>query len=123
MATSNVRSIESLESFHAGMIRLSGDWQKVVEEVRMLVHRAEDHFSHDLPAHWRRQLQLAERKLCEAQNELSIKQSAPRGEDRPPATEAVQRVRAAVTRVRLCETKNVSQKNGPSKSLINVMNC
>lgn len=105
LSTSNVRNIESLEALYGGMIHLASEWQKTIDEVRMLVHRAEECFAQDRPAYWRRQLQLAQRSRSEAQHELSIKQSAIRAEDRRPATEAVMRVRKADARVRLCEDK------------------
>ena len=49
MSTSHVRNIDSLEAFHGGLIRLSSDWQKALEEIRMLVQRADEHFSADMP--------------------------------------------------------------------------
>ena len=94
MSTSNVRNIESLEAFHGGLIRLSSDWQKSLEEVRMLVHRAEQHFATDLPAYWRHQVQTAERELNEARENLAQKRAAIRPGDRPAATEATRRVQA-----------------------------
>ena len=105
MSTSNVRNIESLDAFHGGLIQLSSEWQKSIQEVRMLVHRAEEYFSNDRPSYWRRQLQLAERELGEARDDLMVKRASIRPEDRPAATEAVKRVRVAEARARLCEEK------------------
>jgi hypothetical protein len=105
MSASNVRNIDSLEVFHGQLVRLSSDWDKSLQEIRALVHRAEDHFSRDRPAYWRRQMQLAERELTEAKDNLSSKQSAARAQDRPAATEAVKRVRLAERRAKDCESK------------------
>lgn len=105
MSTSNVRSIDSLENFHAGLVRLSGDWDKTIQEVRMMVHRAEEYFSQDRPQHWRHQTQLAERRLGEAKDQLAQKRSAVRASDRPAATEAAMRVESAERRLRHCEAK------------------
>ncbi|QDT03170.1 hypothetical protein K227x_15520 [Rubripirellula lacrimiformis] len=105
MAASNVRSIEALEVFHDGLIGLSGDWDKTLQEVRMLVHRAEEYFSQDRPKYWRHQVQLAERYLNEAKDQLAQKRSAVRASDRPAATEAVKRVQVAERRLRLTQAK------------------
>lgn len=105
MSSSNVRSIDALEAFHSQLVRLSNDWDKSLQEIRALVHRADDHFSHDRVSYWRRQLQFAERELTEARDNLSRKRSAPRAQDRPSATEETKRVRIAEKRARNCESK------------------
>jgi len=105
MVSSNVRSIDSLAVFHGQLVRLSTDWDKTLQEIRSLVHRAEEHFTRDRPAHWRRQLQLAERELTEAKDNLSLKRAAARPQDRPAATEAVKRVQVAQQRARECQSK------------------
>ncbi len=105
MAKSNVRSIDALADFHAGVVKLSHNWEKVLQELRMSIQRAEQHFSDERPRYWRRQLQLAERELTEAKDNLSQKRAAVRSEDRPMATEAVQRVNAAKRRLDLCREK------------------
>lgn len=110
MSASNVRSIESLENFHAGLIRLSGDWEKTIQEVRMMVHRAEEYFSQDRPKHWRHQTQLAERRLGEAKDQLAQKRAAVRAVDRPAATEAAMRVELAERRLRHCQAKSREAK-------------
>jgi hypothetical protein len=108
MSSSNVRSIDSLEDFHAGLVRLSGDWQKAIEEIRMLIQRADEYFASDRPAYWRHQTQLAERELNEARDSLAQKQSAARPGDRSSATEATRRVRLAEQRLRDCMEKQRS---------------
>jgi hypothetical protein len=105
MSTSNVRNIDSLEAFHASLIRLSSDWAKSLEEVRMLVQRAEEYFATDRLAHWRKQLQLAERELSEARDNLAQKRAAARPGDRPAATEATRRTQTAERRARDCQQK------------------
>ena len=105
MSSSNVQNIDALQAFHGQLVRLSSDWDKSLEEIRALVHRAEEHFARDQPTYWRRQMQLAERELTEAKDSLSQKRSAARAQDRPAATEAVKRVRMAEKRARECEAK------------------
>lgn len=111
MSASNVRNIESLQAFHDGLAGLADDWDKTLQEVRMIVHRAEAHFTQDRPAYWRKQKQLAERELTEAKESLSQKQAAARARDRVPATEAAQRVNRAQARVRQCEAKQRAAKH------------
>ena len=110
MAKSNVRDIESLAAFHAGMLKLSSDWDKVLQELRMTVQRADQHFSQDRPRYWRNQIQLAERELTEAKDNLSQKRAAVRASDRPSATEAVQRVNRAKRRLDFCRQKEQAAK-------------
>jgi hypothetical protein len=110
VSTSNVRNIESLEAFHAGLVRLADDWDKALQEVRMLVHRAETYFSSDRPAYWRRQTRLAEREVTEAKDNLAQKRAAIRPGDRPAATEAAKRVRLAEQRLRECQAKQGKAK-------------
>ncbi|OUX07782.1 MAG: hypothetical protein CBE00_03800 [Planctomycetaceae bacterium TMED240] len=110
MANSNVRSIESLEAFHAGLKSLSSDWEKSVQEIRMLVQRAQSHFSEDRPRYWKQQTQLAERALNEAKDNLAQKRAAARPGDRPPATEAASLVQKMERRLRHCELKRKRAK-------------
>ena len=105
MSTSDVRSIESLIAFHGGLVHLSKNWEKVVQELRMTVHRAEEYFTQAQPAYWRQQIQIAERELTEAKDSLSQKIASARPEDRPAATEAKKRVRICEQRLRLCREK------------------
>jgi hypothetical protein len=105
VSTSNVRNIESLQAFHGGLIRLSENWDQTLQEVRMIVHRAEAYFSQDRPANWRQQTRLAERELTESKDNLAQKRASIRPEDRPAATEAAKRARVAEQRSRECEKK------------------
>lgn len=110
MSTSNVRNIESLQAFHGGLVRLAENWDQALQEIRMLVERADVYFSQERPAYWRRQTRLAERELNEAKDNLAQKQSAARAADRPAATEAAKRVRSAETRLRVCTDKQRQAK-------------
>jgi hypothetical protein len=110
VSTSNVRNIESLQAFHGGLIRLSENWDQTLQEVRMIVHRAEAYFSQDRPAYWRQQTRLAERELTESKDNLAQKRASIRPEDRPAATEAAKRVRVAEQRSRECEKKHRKAK-------------
>lgn len=110
MSASHVRNIESLAAFHTGIVRLSGDWDKTLQEVKMIVERAESYFSEDVPRYWRHQKRLAERELTEARENLSIKQASTRPSDRPAATEAAKRVQLAQRRLSECETKQRQAK-------------
>lgn len=110
MSSSNVRNIESLQAFHGGLVRLAGDWDKTLQEVRMMIHRADSYFSQDRPAYWRRQTRLAERELNEAKDNLAQQQAAVRAADRLPATEAAKRVNLALQRARECQAKQREAK-------------
>ncbi|GAA5506108.1 hypothetical protein [Novipirellula caenicola] len=105
MSASNVRNIDSLAAMQAGMVRLSDDWSKTVQELRSMVQRAEEYFSQTQPQYWRHQLQLAEREINEAKDDLARKRASLRPEDRPAASEAVARVQKAERRLRYCEDK------------------
>lgn len=105
MSSSNVRNIESLEAFHGGIIRLASDLETTLEEIRLQVQHAEEYFSANQPAYWRRQLQLAERELNEAKDNLAQKRASTRPNDRPAASEATRRVRIAEQRLQMCQKK------------------
>tara|TARA_R110002049_G_scaffold27321_2_gene94139 strand:+ start:298891 stop:299385 length:495 start_codon:yes stop_codon:yes gene_type:complete len=106
MAKSNVRDIESLESLRVALLKLGTDWDPIVQSIRTTVQRADEYFSQDRVGYWRGQIQIAERKLNEAKDQLFQKRSAARASDRPPATEAVQRVHQSEKRLRLCQDKH-----------------
>ncbi|MDE0862386.1 MAG: hypothetical protein OSA98_01275 [Rubripirellula sp.] len=110
MSHSNVRNIESLETFHAGLIRLSSDWEQTLQEIRMLIQRADVYFSEDRPGYWQHQTQVAERELNEAKDNLAQKRAATRPGDRPPATEASKRVQKIEQRLRDCQLKQQQAK-------------
>ena len=110
MSSSNVRSIESLEAFHGGLVRIAEHWEQSLQEIRMMIGRAEEYFAQERPAYWRRQKQLAEQELNEAKELLSQRRSAARPGDRLPASEQVQRVRRAEQRLRDCEDKQRESK-------------
>jgi hypothetical protein len=105
MAESNVRNIDSLEAFHGGLLKLSGNWGTALQELRMSIHRIEEHFAEDRPRYWRGQTELAERELNEAKNNLAQKRAAVRAADRRTATEAVKRVSLAKQRLDVCREK------------------
>lgn len=105
VSTSNVRNIESLEAFHGGLFRIADRWQKTLQEIRLQVQRADEYFSQQQPAYWRRQTQLAERELNDAKEYLAQKRAAVRHTDKVPATEAAVRVRKAEQRLRDCHEK------------------
>lgn len=105
MSTSDVRSIESLVAFHGGLLKLSNNWEKVLQEIRMTIQRADEYFSQTQPAYWRHQIQIAERELTEAKDNLSQKLASTRPSDRPAASEAKKRVALADRRVKLCYEK------------------
>ena len=105
MAGSDVRSIEALETFHNELVRYASGGDITLQELRMLIGRAEEHFLQSRPAYWRNQLRLAERELTEAKDSLSQKRAAARPQDRPAASEATKRVRLAQLRVNTCRDK------------------
>lgn len=110
MSTSNVRSIESLAAFRSGMLKLSGNWDKTLQELRVSIERVDQYFSDERPRYWRRQVQLAERELTESKDNLSQKQASVRSSDKVSATEAVQRVNKAKRRLDDCRNKQRKAK-------------
>ena len=111
MSTSDVRNIESLERLRAGILKLSDDWDKVLQEIRLSVHRAEDYFANRVPSYWRGQTQLAERELNEAKDYLSQKLASARASDRPSAIEAKKRVARAKARLNQCREKTQAARS------------
>ena len=106
MAESDVRDIESLEALRVGLLKLGSEWEPVIQSIRATVHRADEYFTNDRIGYWRKQVELAERELNEAKDNLAQKRSAVRASDRPAATEAAQRVHRAEARVRTCRHKH-----------------
>lgn len=105
MSTSNVRSIDALDEFRGGLLKLADGWERSTQELRLIVQRVQTHFCQDRPQYWRRQIQLAERSLTEAKDRLSLKQSVVRAGDRVPATEEKQQVQRSERRLRECQQK------------------
>ena len=105
MSSSNVRNIDSLIAFRGGVLKLSDDWDKILQEIRLSVQRIDQYFASEQPKYWRRQTQLAERELTEAKDCLSRKRAVIRSGDRPSATEEVKRVNIAKRRLDVCREK------------------
>lgn len=105
MSTSNVRKIDVLEQFQSTLLKLANNWDLATQDIRMAVHRTQEHFKEERPAYWRHQIQLAERALTEAKDNLSRLRATVRPGDAPPATEAAQRVIKAEYRMRVCQDK------------------
>ena len=106
MSESDVRDIESLEALRVGLLKLSHEWNSLIQTIRVTIHRADEYFASDRVGYWQRQIRLAEHELNEAKDSLSQKRSAARASDRPAVTEAAQRVHRAETRVRTCQQKH-----------------
>ncbi len=105
MSTSDVRNIDALEDLRVGILKMADSWVKSLQEIRIAIHRAEDHFTNQVPKHWRHETQLAERELTESLDNLQQKQSAARASDRVSALEAQKRVRRAKDRLNLCRER------------------
>lgn len=105
MSASNVRSVEALETFQAGIVKLASEWDLAAQEICTLMHRVEQHFDQERPAYWRRQTQLAERELASARDQLASLRFEMRPGQSQPATEAAQRVVRAEQRLKLCQDK------------------
>ncbi len=105
METSDVRSIESLRLLRIAIGELGHDWDLSIQQIRFAMHRIEEHFSAALPAYWKQQTRTAERKLSEAQDNLSRQQGNSSDGNAPALTEAKQRVNLAKRRLSFCEDK------------------
>lgn len=110
MSTSDVRNIESLELLRSGILNLGDNWEKTLQEIRLAVHRADQYYSDTVPRYWRRQVELAEREMTQALDQLQQKQSAARASDRVSALEAQKRVATAKARLKLCREKQATAK-------------
>ncbi len=105
MSTSNVRDIECLATFKTDLVKLAASWDNTTQEIRTALHRINAYFHDDRPAYWRRETQLAERHLSEANDVLSRLTAEIRPGQAAPATEAKQRVAKAKLRLQLCQEK------------------
>lgn len=101
----NVQSIEDLEKLHEAILTLSERFSELAFDLRVEIDRALEWVSSEAPLYWKHQLQTAQRKLQEAQENLASLQATLGGRDKPPATEAKKRVQTLINRVKLCEEK------------------
>lgn len=101
----HVESIEQLEQLRLATIELAHRFGTIAFDFKSEVQNALDWVSNEAPRYWRQQLQLAERQLQEAQDNLAAMMATYGGRDKPPATEARKRVETLRRRVQLCEAK------------------
>jgi len=104
MATSDVRSIDSLIRLRHTLITLAGDWTDCLHQIKYAARRIEERFAVEIPAYWKHQTTLAERSLSESLDNLSRLQSTSAGVS-PGATEARMRVAKVRRRLALCQEK------------------
>ncbi|MCO8123894.1 hypothetical protein NHH03_19265 [Stieleria sp. TO1_6] len=105
MSTSDVRNIDSLQRLRAGILTTADSWDKTLQEVRVVIHRAEEYYGDTVPSYWRQQAELADQELTAAQDHLHQKQSTASNSDSIVATDARKRVQRAKDRLRLCQEK------------------
>lgn len=111
MATSDVRSIESLRWFRTAIGELEHNWDVSLQQIRSSMHRIQEHFSSTMPGYWKQRTRIAEQQLTEAMDNLT-RQQGNSGEGRAPAiSEAKQRVQKARRRLELCEAKQRKAAN------------
>lgn len=101
----NVQSIDALRDLQAATLKLADAMAELSFDVRAEVMRALEWICETAPQYWRQQLQLAERQLTEALDNLASMQATYGGRDKPPATEAKKRVAVLRRRVVLCNQK------------------
>lgn len=101
----NVQSIDALRDLYAALLKLAESFSELSFEVRTEVARAVEWITQTAPQYWRYQLQVAERHLTEAQDNLASMQATYGGRDKPPATEARKRVITMRRRVALCQQR------------------
>lgn len=105
METSDVRSIDSLRLLRIAIGNLGHDWDLALQQIRFAMHRIAEHFSSTMPAHWKQQTRIADRKLAEARDNFSRQQSTSSDTKAPGLTEAKRRVQLAQRRLTMCEEK------------------
>jgi hypothetical protein len=111
MSTSDVRNIDSLQRLRTGIVGMADSWDKILQEIRISIHRADQYFGDEVPRYWRHQTEMAERELNEAQDSLQQKQSAARAGDRVSALEAQKRVSRAKERLGVCRQRQRTAKS------------
>ncbi len=105
MATSDVRSIDSLRNLKAGLVELAHQWDGSLQQIKVSLHRIEEHFSVERPAYWKKEVRKAEQTLTEAMDNLSSQQGNASDGNGPALSEARQRVQIAKRRLEWCEEK------------------
>lgn len=104
MSTADVRSIDSLGQLRQTLLALSADWSDCLHQIKYAARRIEERFSTEVPAHWKHQVELAERSLSEALDNLSRYQTASSGVSAGDS-EARLRVNKAKRRLAFCQDK------------------
>lgn len=110
MASSDVRSIDSLRGLRSAVLELAHDWDLSLQQIRFAMHRIEEHFGHVMPSYWKQETRLAEQRLTEAMDNLSRQQGNTTDGNAPALTEAKQRVQLARRRLAFCEEKSRTAK-------------
>lgn len=101
----NVQSIDSLRELRTAVMQLADSFAELSFDLRSEVTRTVEWITVIAPEYWRQQLQLAERRLSEALDNLAAMQATYGGHDKPAATEAKKRVTTLRTRVSLCNQR------------------
>ena len=71
MASTDVRSLDSLKQLRDSLLTLRGDWEQVLGQLRLSTERVREHFSVHWPAYWANQTERAEVGLHQALDNLS----------------------------------------------------
>lgn len=101
----NVQSIDSLRELRVAVLELAAQFTELSFDLKSEVTRTIDWITVTAPQYWRHQLQLAERQLSEALDNLASMQATYGGRDKPAATEAKKRVTTLRRRVTLCNQR------------------
>jgi DNA repair exonuclease SbcCD ATPase subunit len=101
----NVQSIDALRVLHQAVQELALRFGYIGFDLKTESQRGQEWVAEAMPRYWRGQMQLAERRLQEATDNLAQLQTTFGGRDKPPATEARKRVEQAKRRFQLCQQK------------------
>jgi hypothetical protein len=101
----NVQSIDALRELRGATLTLAKSFGDLSFDLTTEVTRSMEWIHEIAPQYWRHQLQLAERRLSEALDNLASMQATVGGRDKPAATEAKKRVRMLKQRVTLCHER------------------
>lgn len=102
MGSTDVRSLDALKHLRDSLLTLRGDWEEVLQQLRLSTERVREHFSLHWPAYWANQTQGAEVGLQQALDNLSRLRGGDPAQTYP-ATEAQQRVNVARRRLAHCQ--------------------
>ncbi len=121
MTAADVRRLEDLIRLRAALFKFNESAAADESALSITAHRIAERFATDWPAYWRRQEQLAERLLREAQLRLEeTNRRSSRGGSAPVNHDAVADVARARDRLRFCRSRTELAKRSAAQMAVEV---